>query len=169
MAVHFLAKWSITPEEVEKRERIVLDIQEYIVQYYPTAKLELFGSSCNGFGLLKSDIDICLTFTDSETGKVWSTTISLCEYIIMYFSYLSNYKEKVFIFVIIILIVLLLFIFCFHAYYKMKPIVITILPAFLMYVGKNGWGSWLALKSIQVSALLVIFQVFLLKLTILFF
>lgn len=69
LCAHTLAKWSITPEEVEKRERIVLDIQEYILQYYPTAKLELFGSTCNGFGLLKSDIDICLTFTDSETGK----------------------------------------------------------------------------------------------------
>ncbi|PNF19443.1 hypothetical protein B7P43_G03611, partial [Cryptotermes secundus] len=69
LCAHILAKWSITPEEVEKRERIVLDMQEYIVQCYPTAKLELFGSSCNGFGLLKSDIDICLTFTDSETGK----------------------------------------------------------------------------------------------------
>jgi DNA polymerase sigma len=49
-----------------------LEIQEYILQYYPSVKLELFGSSYNGFGLLKSDIDICLTFTDSETGKVWS-------------------------------------------------------------------------------------------------
>jgi terminal uridylyltransferase len=50
--------------------KIASDIEECILQYYPTAKLELFGSTCNGFGLRKSDIDICLTFTGSETGKV---------------------------------------------------------------------------------------------------
>jgi terminal uridylyltransferase len=55
---------------LKERKSIASDIEKYILQYYPTAKLELFGSSCNGFGLLKSDIDICLTFTDSETGKV---------------------------------------------------------------------------------------------------
>jgi hypothetical protein len=55
---------------VENRERIVSQVQDYVLQYYPTVKLELFGSSYNGFGLLKSDIDICLTFRDSETGKV---------------------------------------------------------------------------------------------------
>jgi terminal uridylyltransferase len=78
VTIYLLAKWSITTEEVEKRERIVSEMQEYVLQYYPSVKLELFGSSCNGFGLLKSDIDICLTFTDSETGKVRPSVISVC-------------------------------------------------------------------------------------------
>lgn len=69
LCAHVLEKWAVTPEEVEKRKRIVSEIQEYVLRYFPTVKLELFGSSYNGFGLLKSDIDICLTFTDSETGK----------------------------------------------------------------------------------------------------
>jgi DNA polymerase sigma len=55
---------------VEDRKKIVSQIQDCVLQCYPTVKLELFGSSYNGFGLLRSDIDICLTFTDSETGKV---------------------------------------------------------------------------------------------------
>jgi len=62
--------WAVTPQEVEERKRIVSQIQDYVLRFYQTVKLELFGSSYNGFGLLKSDIDICLTFTDSETGKV---------------------------------------------------------------------------------------------------
>ncbi|XP_049514353.1 terminal uridylyltransferase 4-like [Dermacentor silvarum] len=33
------------------------------------AKLTLFGSSCNGFGLARSDLDICLTFENSEDAK----------------------------------------------------------------------------------------------------
>jgi DNA polymerase sigma len=77
---------------VEKRKGIISDIEEYIVQFYPTAKLELFGSSCNGFGLLKSDVDICLTFTDSETGKVVFITFSMCDCVIMCIPYLPNYK-----------------------------------------------------------------------------
>ncbi|XP_069694384.1 terminal uridylyltransferase 4-like isoform X2 [Periplaneta americana] len=60
---------STSPEEEKIRKDIIQDIENYITSFYPTAKLELFGSSCNGFGLTKSDIDICLTFTDSETGK----------------------------------------------------------------------------------------------------
>ncbi|XP_077548504.1 terminal uridylyltransferase 7-like [Haemaphysalis longicornis] len=33
------------------------------------AKLTLFGSSCNGFGFARSDLDVCLTFARSEDGK----------------------------------------------------------------------------------------------------
>ncbi|KAJ9581297.1 hypothetical protein L9F63_023531, partial [Diploptera punctata] len=64
-----LDKWETSPAALEMRRNITTEIEMYISQFYPTAKLELFGSSCNGFGLVKSDIDICLTFTDSEDGK----------------------------------------------------------------------------------------------------
>ena len=60
----------MTPRDMELRQDITTKLELYIQEFYPTAKLELFGSSCNGFGLTKSDIDICLTFTDSEDGKV---------------------------------------------------------------------------------------------------
>jgi hypothetical protein len=79
---------------VEKRERIVSEIKECVLQYYPTVKLELFGSSYNGFGLLKSDIDICLTFTDSETGKVGLLTVCMCGCIVAYLCYLPKCMMK---------------------------------------------------------------------------
>jgi predicted nucleotidyltransferase len=79
---------------VEKRKTIVSQIQDYVLQYYRTVKLELFGSSYNGFGLLKSDIDICLTFTDSETGKVGFFTVCLCGCILTYLPYVLKYKVK---------------------------------------------------------------------------
>ena len=84
----------MTPEEVEERKRIVAQIQDYVLQYYETAKLELFGSSYNGFGLLRSDIDICLTFTDSETGKVGFFTVCICGCILAYVRYVLKYKVK---------------------------------------------------------------------------
>jgi len=79
---------------VETRKRIVSEIQDYVLQYYPTVKLELFGSSYNGFGLLKSDIDICLTFTDSETGKVGFFTVGICGCILAYLHYVFKCKVK---------------------------------------------------------------------------
>ena len=33
---------------------------------FSDAKLEAFGSSCNGFGFRESDLDLCLTFTRSD-------------------------------------------------------------------------------------------------------
>jgi len=79
---------------VEKRKTVVSQIQDYVLQYYQTVKLELFGSTYNGFGLLKSDIDICLTFTDSETGKVGFFTVCLCGCILTYLRYVLKYKVK---------------------------------------------------------------------------
>jgi len=35
----------------------------------PTAKLELYGSSCNGFAIAHSDLDISLTLTDHPTDE----------------------------------------------------------------------------------------------------
>ena len=37
-----------------------------LILNYTDAKLEAFGSSCNGFGFRDSDLDLCLTFTKSD-------------------------------------------------------------------------------------------------------
>lgn len=57
-------------EDLQKREKICQELQEFIGAEYPTAKLELFGSTKNGFGLKGSDMDICLSFEDNKTGEV---------------------------------------------------------------------------------------------------
>ncbi|XP_054281331.1 terminal uridylyltransferase 7-like [Macrosteles quadrilineatus] len=56
-------------EDLQKREKICQELQEFIGAEYPTAKLELFGSTKNGFGLKGSDMDICLSFEDNKTGE----------------------------------------------------------------------------------------------------
>ncbi|KAG1670310.1 Terminal uridylyltransferase 7 [Nymphon striatum] len=56
-------------ESDNERTKILSDLKSYIQQSYPDARLELFGSSCNGFGFHNSDLDICLTFHGNETGE----------------------------------------------------------------------------------------------------
>lgn len=65
---YVLEKFAQTPKEIDLRKSIVMDLEEYISELYPQAKLELFGSSCNGFGLQNSDLDICLTLRGNDTG-----------------------------------------------------------------------------------------------------
>ncbi|XP_063217527.1 terminal uridylyltransferase 7-like [Bacillus rossius redtenbacheri] len=62
-------RWSMQPDEVEKRKQIVSDVEMFVCVKKPDARLQLFGSSCNGFGLQKSDIDICMTFRSNEKGE----------------------------------------------------------------------------------------------------
>lgn len=57
-------------EEIEERDRIVSDLEAYIKQYFSGVQLKLFGSSANGFGFQRSDLDICLTFKGNPEGKV---------------------------------------------------------------------------------------------------
>lgn len=57
-------------QDMRIRDLICDEIQAYIRRFYPTAKLQLFGSTKNGFGLRDSDMDICLTFEDNPTGEV---------------------------------------------------------------------------------------------------
>ncbi|XP_071539111.1 terminal uridylyltransferase 7-like isoform X2 [Panulirus ornatus] len=58
-----------TIEEIEERDRIVADLEDYIRQFFRGATLKLFGSSANGFGFQRSDLDICLTFKGNPTGE----------------------------------------------------------------------------------------------------
>jgi terminal uridylyltransferase len=48
---------------------VMQDLEQFIRNDMPNAKLELFGSTKNGFGARKCDLDICLTFEDNETGE----------------------------------------------------------------------------------------------------
>ncbi|XP_037527433.1 terminal uridylyltransferase 7 [Rhipicephalus sanguineus] len=57
------------PEEEACREKLLRELESFIRKKYKDAKLTLYGSSCNGFGLIRSDLDICLTFEHSKDGK----------------------------------------------------------------------------------------------------
>lgn len=60
---------SLQVDEGRTRRRAVEELETYIRELYTGAKLSLFGSSCNGFGLKDSDMDICLAFESSKDGK----------------------------------------------------------------------------------------------------
>lgn len=50
------------PSELEERVRdhILQDLQTFVRRHFAGAKLQLFGSSKNGFGFRQSDLDICM-------------------------------------------------------------------------------------------------------------
>jgi hypothetical protein len=52
--------------ELRARDRLVKDLEFFIQQKcsFPTARIDVFGSSHNGFAFECSDLDISLTFTD---------------------------------------------------------------------------------------------------------
>uniref|UniRef100_A0A2C9KV30 CCHC-type domain-containing protein n=1 Tax=Biomphalaria glabrata TaxID=6526 RepID=A0A2C9KV30_BIOGL len=54
----------LTDESLAERYLILKNLEIFIqrIPAYEDAQLALFGSSCNGFGFYKSDIDICMTF-----------------------------------------------------------------------------------------------------------
>lgn len=56
-------------EEETCRQQVLQELESFIRELYKDAKLTLYGSSCNGFGLVRSDLDICLTFESSKDGK----------------------------------------------------------------------------------------------------
>ncbi|NXN86542.1 TUT7 uridylyltransferase, partial [Bombycilla garrulus] len=60
-----------TPNTVEDhaREHIRQSLETFIRQHFPGTKLDLFGSSKNGFGFKQSDLDICMTVDGLETAE----------------------------------------------------------------------------------------------------
>lgn len=65
-------------KEEEKIRNELLDLLYSIIRVkYSDVKLDLFGSSNNGFGMKKSDLDICMTFKDHPQGDVSSLSHSL--------------------------------------------------------------------------------------------
>ncbi|KAH9362805.1 hypothetical protein HPB48_015232 [Haemaphysalis longicornis] len=59
----------LQPQEEADRQDVLHKLQSLIRESHKDAKMTLYGSSCNGFGLARCDLDICLTFNSSEDGK----------------------------------------------------------------------------------------------------
>ncbi|XP_052061598.1 terminal uridylyltransferase 4-like isoform X2 [Mytilus californianus] len=59
------------PNELELQEREIVrrELEEFIQELYPDSRLHMFGSSYNGFGFSKSDLDLCVTFDKHPTGE----------------------------------------------------------------------------------------------------
>ncbi|CAG2100716.1 unnamed protein product [Medioppia subpectinata] len=55
--------------EEQLQEFILSDLEQFIRLEIPNARLELFGSTKNGFGARFCDLDICLTFDNNSTGE----------------------------------------------------------------------------------------------------
>ncbi|XP_063175682.1 terminal uridylyltransferase 7 isoform X2 [Chroicocephalus ridibundus] len=55
--------------EDQAREHIKENLENFIRQDFPGTKLNLFGSSKNGFGFKQSDLDICMTMDGRETAE----------------------------------------------------------------------------------------------------
>jgi DNA polymerase sigma len=67
-------------KEVNQRERALKFIQNFMeMNFDKNSRLELFGSSRNGFGFSGSDLDICLTFAghDAEPPEMYSDAVDV--------------------------------------------------------------------------------------------
>ncbi|XP_075232431.1 terminal uridylyltransferase 4-like [Lycorma delicatula] len=81
------------PTEVEIRRKyiIVENIENFLEKSCGVdVKLTLFGSSVNGFGFRRSDLDISLTFPKGNFGKEWLDKSNLIKKL---YEHLQNYKE----------------------------------------------------------------------------
>lgn len=60
----------IPPEEEKAKQKQLLTLLETLVnKEWPDARLYLYGSCANSFGVLKSDIDVCLAMKDTDVNK----------------------------------------------------------------------------------------------------
>ncbi|RUS92208.1 hypothetical protein EGW08_000061 [Elysia chlorotica] len=53
----------LSDSSIKWRWQFLKDLQDFIKYQFNDAQLTLFGSTCNGFGFDKSDLDICMTFS----------------------------------------------------------------------------------------------------------
>ncbi|KAL2337418.1 hypothetical protein Fmac_011864 [Flemingia macrophylla] len=70
--VPFLAiyEFLIPPEEEKlKQKQLVALLEKLVSKEWPTAKLFLYGSCANSFGVSKSDIDVCLAIEEADVDK----------------------------------------------------------------------------------------------------
>ena len=64
-------QYSLSPLDIKVRDEVCFGITEYLrVRLNPRIVVSLFGSSRNGFGFRKSDMDMCLTIKGNKTGRV---------------------------------------------------------------------------------------------------
>lgn len=69
---HFILIYDslIPPDEEKARQKQLLSLLERLVnKEWPEARLYLYGSCANSFGVCKSDIDVCLAIEDVEIDK----------------------------------------------------------------------------------------------------
>lgn len=60
----------IPPEEEKVKQKQLMKLLEKLVsKEWPEARLYLYGSCANSFGVSKSDIDVCLAFGDPDVNK----------------------------------------------------------------------------------------------------
>ena len=79
-------------EEVERK--ILFDkIKSIVVRKFSDANLSLFGSSNNGFGMKKSDLDICMTFDRNANDEEVKYLFLLYLCIFFIFCYFRNYRH----------------------------------------------------------------------------
>ena len=70
--VPFLAIYEslIPPEEEKVKQKQLLTLLEKLVcKEWPKARLYLYGSCANSFGVSKSDIDVCLAIEEADMDK----------------------------------------------------------------------------------------------------
>lgn len=70
--VAFLALYEslIPPEEEKAKQKQLLTLLEELVsKEWPKARLYLYGSCANSFGVSKSDIDVCLAIEETDLDK----------------------------------------------------------------------------------------------------
>lgn len=68
----FLAIYeSLIPAEEEKakQKQLLTLLEKLVCKEWPDARLYLYGSCANSFGVCKSDIDVCLAINNKEINK----------------------------------------------------------------------------------------------------
>lgn len=69
---HFLAIFeSLIPAEEEKakQKQLLALLEKLIIKEWPKARLYLYGSCANSFGVSKSDVDLCLAIEEPDINK----------------------------------------------------------------------------------------------------
>ena len=56
-------------EERAKQKQLLALLEKLVCKEWPEARLYLYGSCANSFGISKSDIDICLAFNETDVNK----------------------------------------------------------------------------------------------------
>ncbi|XP_057247433.1 UTP:RNA uridylyltransferase 1-like [Beta vulgaris subsp. vulgaris] len=56
-------------EEKAKQKQLMTLLEKLVCKEWPNAKLYLYGSCANSFGVSKSDIDVCLAIDDQNLNK----------------------------------------------------------------------------------------------------
>ncbi|KAL3870042.1 hypothetical protein ACJMK2_042659 [Sinanodonta woodiana] len=62
--------FQLSPDEIQMREMIRADLEQFLLESFPDLRFMLFGSTYNGFGFRHSDIDICATFKEKSAKDI---------------------------------------------------------------------------------------------------